>query len=363
MHKNINIDKRAAGRKGARAVLTYKQTSKRPTLKTISDLSGMAVPTVSRALNDAPDIGQKTKDKVQRIAREIGYVPNRAGVRLKTGKTNVISLILSTEHEVMNHTARLISSVAGSLKKTRYHLNITPYFPAEGLMAPIRYVVETNSADAVIINQTEAQDPRVQYMLERGFPFATHGRTNWRDQHPYFDFNNHEFARLAIDRLVAAGRRKILLINPPDHHLYAQHIAAGAKDAGAQAGIELITMADATSDSPLPVIRAATTAALAKDPQLDGMICASTTAAMAGVTALEQTGRVLGRDFDVVGKEGVPFLTLFRPAMLAVTEDVIKAGDFLARAAIQAVEAPDKPPLQHVDVPTPADFSKPDPNT
>ena len=70
------------------------RTEKKPTLRTISEISGLAVPTVSRALNDAPDIGRETKQRVREIAREIGYVPNRAGVRLRTGKTNVISLVL-----------------------------------------------------------------------------------------------------------------------------------------------------------------------------------------------------------------------------------------------------------------------------
>ncbi len=48
----------------------------KPTLKTISQISGLAVPTVSRALNDAPDIGSATKKLVRKIADEIGYVPN-----------------------------------------------------------------------------------------------------------------------------------------------------------------------------------------------------------------------------------------------------------------------------------------------
>ena len=53
-----------------------------------------AVPTVSRALNDAPDIGEATKRRVQELAEKIGYRPNRAGLRLRTGKTNVIALVL-----------------------------------------------------------------------------------------------------------------------------------------------------------------------------------------------------------------------------------------------------------------------------
>ena len=107
----------------------------RPTLKTISQATGLAVATVSRALNDAPDIGRETKRRVHEVAQQLGYRPNRAGVRLRTGKTNVISLVISTEHEMVNqHTGRLISSIAGALRGTAYHMIVTPYFPSEDIM-------------------------------------------------------------------------------------------------------------------------------------------------------------------------------------------------------------------------------------
>lgn len=327
----------------------------KPTLKTISRLSGLAVPTVSRALNDAPDIGAETKRLVRRIADEIGYVPNRAGVRLRTGRTNVISLVMSTEHDVMNHTARLISSVAGALRGTPFHLNITPYFPSEDPMKPIRYVVETGSADAVIFNQTEPADPRVAWLLERGFPFATHGRTQWADKHPYFDYDNTTWGQIGVRRLYEASRRHILLIAPPVLQSYAQHIIGGASDAARMIGVRLTTLQGATSDSASAEVHAAVRAHLTADPSIDGIICSSTSATMAAVGALESVGRSIGRDIDVFAKEAIPFLTLFRPGIIAMQEDVARAGEFLARAAIRAAREPDLPPMQGLDVPVDGD--------
>lgn len=338
---------------------------KQPTLRTISELSGLAVPTVSRALHDAPDIGAETKARVKRIAREIGYVPNRAGVRLKTGKTNVISLILSTEHEILNHTARMISAIAGGLKDTRYHLIVTPYFPGDDPMAPVRYVVETASADAVILNQIQPRDPRLRYLLDHGFPFAAHGRSDWRDRHAYFDYDNFAFARLAVERLAARGRREVMVVAPPLPQNYAQDIKAGASDAAAAAGIRAEINLGATSDDSSEDIARATAAWLDRKPGTDGILCASTTAAMAVVATLEARGREVGRDVDVIAKEAVDFLTLFRPRILAVSEDVTRAGSFLAQAAIRAIEAPDEPPMQGLEVPdatsfrTGVDFLKP----
>ena len=55
----------------------------RPTLKTIAFMTGLGVTTVSRALKDAPDIGIETRKRVKLVADQVGYRPNRAGVRLR----------------------------------------------------------------------------------------------------------------------------------------------------------------------------------------------------------------------------------------------------------------------------------------
>lgn len=324
----------------------------KPTLKTISLLSGLAVPTVSRALNDAPDIGAETKKLIRRIAAEIGYVPNRAGVRLRTGRTNVISLVLSTEHDVMNHTARLISSIAGALQNTPYHMIVTPYFPDDDIMKPIRYIVETGSADAIIFNLTQPADPRVAYLMERGFPFATHGRTRWADNHPYYDYDNAAFGAIGVQTLAARGRRCILLVAPPMDQNYAQNMRDGAMAAAGAAGVQLQIAANVTSDDGSLPIKQAVADLMAADPGIDGIICSSTSAAMATVVGLELAGHTIGTDIDVFAKGAIPFLDMFRPGIIALNEDVGRAGRFLARAAMQAIREPGKPPMQGLDVPT-----------
>lgn len=324
---------------------------RRPTLKTISELSGFAVPTVSRALSDAPDIGAATKATVKRIASEIGYVPNRAGVRLKTGKTNVISLVLSTDHDMMNHTARLISSIAGALRETPYHMIVTPYFPKEDPLKPVRYIVETGSADAVILNQTEPRDARIEYLMEKRFPFATHGRTDWSAEHAYFDFDNQQYGKEAVAELNRRGRKNVLMIAPPPNQNYAQMMIRGAEEEALRCQMSLKRLKTANSDDTSRTIRAKVLEELRNSPESDAILCGSPAAVMGAVAALEEAGRSLGRDIDVFGKEAVRFLNLFRPEILTVHEQVSIAGEFLARATIQAIDFPSLPPLQGVDVP------------
>ncbi len=323
----------------------------RPTLKTIAQETGLAVATVSRALKDAPDIGDATKRRVREVALRLGYRPNRAGVRLRTGKTNVIALVLSTEQDVMNHTSQLIYSIAAALRGTAYHLIVTPYFPDEDPMVPIRYLVETGSADGVIINQTTAHDPRVAYMAAHHFPFSTHGRTDMGVAHPYFDFDNHSFARLGAEALIARGRRRLALIAPPLEHSYAQHMLAGFIEGAAFQGLTIERLTTVTSDSPATEIEAAVRARMLAPDRPDGFVFGSTTAAMATVAAAESAGLVLGQDFDAVAKEAIRFLHRFRPEMIVVHEDVSRAGDFLARAVVAAIEHRETGAYQAVDQP------------
>ena len=65
---------------------------KRPTLRSLAEITGLGISTVSQALRDSPEIAIETRKRVQLAAQQMGYRPNRAGVRLRTGKSNVITI-------------------------------------------------------------------------------------------------------------------------------------------------------------------------------------------------------------------------------------------------------------------------------
>ncbi|PCJ89943.1 MAG: transcriptional regulator [Hyphomicrobiales bacterium] len=324
---------------------------KRPTLRTIAQMTGLAVATVSRALKDAPDIGVDTKIRVREVADRLGYRPNRAGVRLRTGKTNVIALVMSTEEHVMNHTAQLIHSVSRTLKNTPYHLVITPYGASDDPMDPIRYIVETESADGVIFNQIKLQDPRIEYLLKNNVPFATHGRSYSNEKHPYFDFDNEAFCRIAVEHLVKRGRKKLALLAPPQDQNYARNLITGFSENCELLGVDYSIVENATSDSPVAELQTALRALMSTENCPDGVISSSTSAAMFIVAAAEKVGLTIGKDIDLVAKEALDFLKYFREEIIVVNEDVSKAGTFLVEALIAAIEGPDDI-RQGLEVPT-----------
>lgn len=323
----------------------------RPTLKTIAFMTGLGVTTVSRALKDAPEIGSETRKRVQMVAQQIGYRPNRAGVRLRTGKTNVISLVLDTQEQVGGFVSDIVYGVSEHLAQTPYHLIITPYARDKDPMEPVRYVVETGSADGIIISRTEPNDARVRYMAERGFPFATHGRTNVETPHPFHDFDNAAFARLAVQRLAERGRKRLALLAPYSALSYSGHTRTGFAEALADAGLTEVPFNAVNADSSLEQIRDATDELMRRPIRPDGFVSSTGGAAFALVSGIEAAGLRLGEDIDLVSKQSFRLLSVFRPQIHVVDEDFRLAGRQLARAVLGAIDGAPLDSLQGLESP------------
>ena len=283
----------------------------RPTLKTIAFLTGLGVTTVSRALKNGPEIGEETKARVRQIAKQVGYRPNRAGVRLRTGKTNVISLILNTEEGSMGLVSEMVYGITEALTDTPYHLVITPYSLSDP-MEPVRYVVETRSADGIIISRTEARDPRVSYLLEHNMPFATHGRTDMGAVHPWHDFDNEAYAYKAVKMLAERGRKRIALSGPPPHLLYARHTERGFDRAMREMRLDVFPLSALHLDAPIEEIRRSGLEIGKAFDRPDGIVCSSPLSALGLVGGLEEAGLKIGRDIDIVTKQSALFIGMLQ---------------------------------------------------
>lgn len=323
----------------------------RPRLKDIAYMTGLGVTTVSRALNDAPDIGQKTKERVRLVANQIGYRPNRAGVRLRTGKTNVICLILSTEDESMGLMAPMIAGISQIVGETHYHLVMNPYGLDQDPLESVKYVVETGAADGIIMSRTEPNDTRVRYLLEKGVPFATHGRTNMNLEHAYYDFDNHRYTSKGVGLLHERGREKIALIAPPDTLTFSEHMTRGFRSEMKKRNLGEVAVENVTTDSAYVDIQAEIERLMASEMHPDGIICASSDAAIASVAAMEKLGFELGKDVDVVTKDSLGMLIKLRPNLIVIPENFRTAGENLARSVIALIDGED--PKDHQNLYSP----------
>ena len=73
---------------------THTDAPFKPTIRDIADLAGVSIATVSRVLNDRPDVAPGTRETVLQVVREHGFSTNRGARALSSGRTGMIGLML-----------------------------------------------------------------------------------------------------------------------------------------------------------------------------------------------------------------------------------------------------------------------------
>ena len=311
--------------------------SGKPTLKTIAQMTGFAVTTISRALNNAPELSQDTRERVQKIAAEIGYLPDRAALRLKTGRTNVIALVLEPDEQIYGFGSSLVTGLSEAVRSTAYHIVITPLFRNVDPIEPIRHIVRNRMADGVIFSKAESFDERIRFLLDSEFPFVSHGRTNWPEAHPYADFDNETYAYGATQRLAAKGCRKVSIILPDSALTYTDHLKSGMARAATEAGIAYEFATDVTLHSPTDAIRNYVLKRTRRPDGPDGWVCASEVSALAVIGALNDAGKSVGHNVHVVSKQSSEMFAQFQPGAETVFEDFVDAGRQMGQLLLRRI--------------------------
>ena len=332
--------------------------SKKPTLKTIAIALGLGVTTVSRALHDDEKIAAATRKSVHEMARKLCYYPSRAGLRLRTGKTNVVSLVLDTDEQIGSFVSQMICGITEGIEGTPYHLMVTPYSKHGDPVAPIKHLVESEAVDGVIISRIEPEDVRVKYMIEHDMPFVTHGRTQMGVDHPYFDFDNNAFARISVECLAGLGRKRLSLLAPPAGLSFHDHTRQGFDAAMAELGLMEVPIHGISNDSSIEQIRLAVRSLMHQRPAPDGLVNSSggvsgTGGAILAIQAgLKDVGSIIGRDVDIVTKQLFANLPIFGDEFYVVHEDIRETGKGLAKALLGSIRGRPVSELQTLIVPT-----------
>ena len=311
---------------------------KRPTLKTIAELTGLSLSTVSLSLRHGSNLKQETRDKVAQAAKQIGYVPNRAGVRLRTGRTNVLALALATDTHIIDYTRLLIQGIGSYIHGSKYQLHVIPEFEKQDALAMVSYILENKAADGIILTHTSAQDPRVKLLMKRQFPFVSHGRTEFETPHAYHDFNAERYIALAVQRLAAKQRRKLILALVDNGTTNFMHITTGFAKAISEAAVEGTIVKSRTSLDTTSQARQFAQSLADRQNSFDAIVCNNELTALAIIAGLADKGVALGRDYDMVCKQTTDILPMLHPMIDTVSEDLAATGQQLGKLLVARIE-------------------------
>ena len=272
----------------------------RITINDVAQAAGVSVTTVSHALNGRGQVDHRTRERVEQVARQLGYRPNRHAQRLRTGEAHMIALVSSMPFAVAGGPSRLgflmeIAAVAAGAALTRgMALVLVP--PAESGITRL----DALDVDAALVVEPSAKDPSVEQFLRRGLPVVTIGRqAGARSPVPYVDLRSADTTSLMLEHLLAQGARRIaLLIGSERRNSYLEaeevyralaakrrmpcRIAQADEAAGEHGGWR------ATMDL------------LAQDPKIDALCVPVDAFAVGAVRALADSGRRVPQDVAVI---------------------------------------------------------------
>ena len=144
-------------------------------LKDIAQRCGVSTATVSKALHDQKDIGAETKNRIKKIAKEMGYLPNAAARVLKTNESNNIGVLYFDEaamgltHEYFAGVLNGIKAQAEMLGYDITFINTSPVGKKLSYLEHCKY----RNFDGVVIVCARFQDNEVQELMSSDIPVVT----------------------------------------------------------------------------------------------------------------------------------------------------------------------------------------------
>ncbi|WP_174727477.1 LacI family DNA-binding transcriptional regulator [Mesobacillus harenae] len=170
------------------------------TIKDIAQMAGVSYSTVSKALNDSALVKPETKQKIIKIAKEMGYEPNFAAQQLVSKQSRVIGLIWPTLERVAPST--LVTKINEEISKNSFSMILSINSIKDSLEMFKRYQV-----DGVIVFDEHDHD----ILLSSPLPFVTYGVSRNKD-FPVIDVNYDAAMQTAVEYLYKLGHTKIAYV-------------------------------------------------------------------------------------------------------------------------------------------------------
>ena len=195
---------------------------------------GISKGTVSRALNGKPDVSDATRRKVQEIARQHGYSPNQSARSLAQGTTREVGFVIelggADATGIGYFVMGVFDGVQSVLREHGLDLVVLPCPTDQDRYAFLERFVARGVVDGFILAATRRVDPSIEFLQSSGVPFVTFGRSTSGHGYSWVDLDFEGVADAAIDRLVAAGHRRIAL-TVPDGRPELRHCLQGTPTA------------------------------------------------------------------------------------------------------------------------------------
>jgi LacI family transcriptional regulator len=307
-----------------------------PTLSEVARLAQVSIGTASKALNGRGQLRAETRQRVQQAAAVLGFRPNPSARGLVQGRTFTVGLI--TDDGFGRFSIPVLLGAEDALGAGQMGL-----FFCDTRDDPIRerhYVsmLVGRRVDGLIVTGrvTGGRSP-LEVPPHIPVVYAMIRSTDEADASVTYD--DEGGGRLAVEHLIAVGRRRIAYVGGPRHHHSASARFLGWQRALVEAGLPVVRPDLAFGAWSEEWGRQAAVVLASEVPDVDGIFCASDQVARGALDGLRETGRRVPDDVAVVGFDNWDVMVAGRrPTLTSIDPDLHTVGQVAAQQLLLAID-------------------------
>jgi DNA-binding LacI/PurR family transcriptional regulator len=314
------------------------------TIRDVARRAGVAVGTVSRVMNNQPDVNSELRDRVMRALKELDYRPNARAQIFARNSSPVVSFILSNRDFLHPFHSRVLQGVEEYCEESGYFVLYTrfrysPTVSHAELQLPS--VLQSHGiADCVILagsnfeNFTKSLDKRgLQYVLMVN-NFVTEKVREPFDQVRFDDFSG---AVEATRYLISLGHRDIWFIGDTSQPWYRNRHEGYCK-AMKEAGLEPLSQTLGLSDDRFLNGMNSIQMILEQDRRITAVLCGNDEVAHGAWESLQKAGLNVPHDVSLVGFDDQHGMARLQ-TLTSVRVEAAEVGRQLAKMAIAKIKS------------------------
>jgi len=301
----------------------------------VARLAGVSHQTVSRVINDLPNVRPATRARVQQAIAQLRYSPSPAARALVTRRTRTIGLVTPGVPDYGPSSIAMHFNLAA--RTARYSVDMISTGDADS--ASVRGVIEgllRQRVDAIVLIVVDIAVLEALRSLEIGIPLVAAAATQRRSPH-LVSIDQYRGARSAVRHLVELGHSRILHLAGPASAPDAIERIRGWRDELAASRLEVIEPrhGDWSAASGYELGRT-----IDATPGT-GLFVGNDQMAIGVLSALRERGLRVPADVSVVGFDDVPEAAYLLPSLTTVRQDFAALGGLIMQKVLVAVEEPE----------------------
>ena len=318
-------------------------TKDKITIKDVARAAGVSTQTVSRVLNNRPDVSSETRKRVKQIITSLGYSPNVFARNLSRGRSNTLGVI--GYGLVYYGTSSVLTGIENKANELGFSLTLSLIDRVEPARVDhILYDLLSRRVEGIIW-AVPADVNTFDWLAERFSKIQTplvyiNKGPNGPDHVTALD--NRMGGKLATEHLAKQDYQRIGIITGPGSWWEAQERLNGWREVVEAAAYTDIESLIVEGDWNPPSGDVGLHALLDRDPQIDAVFISNDQMALGALQAARRLGLSIPEDLGIVGFDDIPEAAYFYPPLTTVRQDTRKLGAMAVKRMSALIQAQDE---------------------